>query len=75
MFLLYTAFFKDTNEFDEAKKVKHSRDNDYLSLVAIFRLDIPLDTMSIFKNAMENVAIAVKMRSESSSNDLPILRY
>ena len=41
------------------KKVYHSRDNDYLSLVAIFRLDIPLDTMSIFDNAMENVAITV----------------
>ena len=50
------------HEFDEAKKVYHSRDNDYLSLVAILRFDIPLDTMSIFDNAMEN-AIAVKMRS------------
>ena len=52
--LLYIAFFKDTNEFDdEAKKVYRSRDNDYISLVAIFRLDIPLDTMSIFDKAME----------------------
>ena len=41
------------DELDEAKKVYHSRDKDYLSLAAIFRLDIPLDTMSIFDNAME----------------------
>ena len=58
--LLYIAFFMHTNEFDEAKKVYHSRDNDYLSLVAIFRLDIPLKTMSIFDNAMEMWPLRLK---------------
>ena len=41
------------NELDEAKNVYHSRKNDYLSLVAIFKLNIPLDKMSILDNAME----------------------
>ena len=49
-----------TNEFDEAKKVYHSRDNDYLSLAAIFRLDIPLKTMSIFDHAMEMWPLRLK---------------
>ena len=38
-----------------SQKVYHSRDNDYLSLAAIFRLDIPLDTMSIFDKGISHL--------------------